>query len=149
MSIVRWDPFRELEDMSHRLNRLFNRTDLMGPEGKEALATTEWSPAVDIIETPEEFLIRAECPAVAKEDIKVSVEHGTLHISGERKQEKEEKTKKYHRVERSFGSFVRSFALPENVDESRVNAEFKDGLLNVHLPKAEKTKPRAVDVKIS
>jgi HSP20 family protein len=149
MSIVRWDPFRELEDMSYRLNRLFNRADLVAPQTKETLAGAEWSPAVDIVETPEEFLVKAECPAVNKEDIKVSVEQGTLRISGERKQEKEEKTRKYHRVERTFGSFVRTFALPDNVDQAKVKAEFKDGLLNVHLPKSEKGQPRAVDVKIS
>lgn len=149
MSIVRWDPFRELEDMNHRLNRLFNRSELLGSDTKETLAGAEWSPAVDIVETPEEFLVKAECPAVNKDDIKVSVEQGTLRIAGERKQEKEEKTKKYHRVERTFGSFVRTFALPDNVDEGKIKAEFKDGLLNVHLPKSEKAKPRAVEVKIA
>lgn len=149
MSIVRWDPFRELEDMSTRLNRFFGQGLARGAEGRENIAAFDWSPSVDIAETPTEFQVKAELPEVKKEDVKVSVESGILRIAGERKQEKEEKDKKYHRVERSYGSFMRSFTLPENVDDTKVQAEFKDGLLMVHLPKSEKAKPKTQEVKIT
>lgn len=151
MSIVRWDPFRELEDMSERLNRVFGRSGLARGEShaKDAMTVFDWSPTVDIAETPEEFQIKAELPEVKKEDVKVSVDRGVLRIEGERKQEKEEKGKKFHRVERSYGSFLRTFTLPANVEESNVQAEFKDGVLNVRLRKSEKAKPRSIDVKVA
>lgn len=150
MSIVRWDPFRELEEVADRLNRVFGRgTAALATAGKDGFFSFDWTPSVDIAETPETFEIRAELPDVKKEDIKVTVEDGELRISGERKQEKEEKGKKYHRIERSYGSFMRSFTLPDNVDDSRLSAEYKDGMLNVRLPKAEKAKPKAVAVKVS
>lgn len=147
MALVRWDPFRELEDMSERLNRVFTRPALR-PSGKEALTVADWMPTVDISETDAEYLIKAELPEVKKEDVKVTVEEGVLTLQGERRQEKEEKGKKYHRVERSYGSFVRSFTLPESVDEANVKAEYKDGVLSLHLPKTEKVKPKAIDVKV-
>ena len=148
MTLVRWDPFRELEDMSERLHRVFSRPALR-PAGKETLTVADWMPTVDISETDGEYLIKAELPEVKKEDVKVSVEDGVLTIQGERRQEKEENGKKYHRVERSYGSFVRSFTLPESVDEGAVKAEYKDGVLNLHLPKTEKVKPKAIDVKVA
>ena len=148
MTLVRWDPFRELEDMSARLNRVFTRPALGTTGGKEHLTVADWVPTVDISETDGEYLIKAELPEVKKEDVKVTVEDGVLTIQGERRQEKEEKGKKYHRVERSYGSFVRSFTLPESVDESGVKAEYKDGVLNLHLPKTEKVKPKAIEVKV-
>ena len=135
MTLVRWDPFRELEDMSERLNRVFSRPSLRN-SGKENLTVADWMPTVDISETEGEYLIKAELPEVRKEDVKVTVENGVLTLQGERRQEKEEKGKRFHRVERSYGSFVRSFTLPESVDESSVKAEYKDGVLNLHLPKS-------------
>ncbi|TKS59902.1 MAG: heat-shock protein Hsp20 [Nitrospira sp.] len=147
MTLVRWDPFRELEDMSERLNRVFTRP-ASRTGGKEHLIVADWVPTVDISETDGEYLIKAELPDVKKEDVKVTVEDGVLTLQGERLREKEEKGKKYHRVERSYGSFLRSFTLPESVDESGVKAEYKDGLLNLHLPKTEKVKPKAIDVKV-
>jgi len=117
--------------------------------GKENLTVADWMPVVDISESDGEYLIKAELPEVKKEDVKVTVEDGVLTIQGERRQEKEEKGKRYHRVERSYGSFVRSFTLPESVDEGGVKAEYKDGVLNLHLPKSEKVKPKAIDVKVS
>jgi HSP20 family protein len=149
MAIARWDPFRELETVSDRLNRLFGRTSLLGEASGESLATSDWSPAVDVAETPDEYVVKAELPAVRKEDVKVSVEGGVLRIAGEREQEKEEQSQRFHRVERVYGSFMRSFGLPDSVDEAKLNAEFKDGLLTVHLPKAKPSKPRSVDIKIS
>jgi len=106
-------------------------------------------PTVDISESEGEYLIKAELPEVKKEDVKVTVENGVLTLQGERRQEKEEKGKKFHRVERSYGSFIRSFTLPESVDESMVKAEYKDGVLNLHLPKSERVKPKAIDVKVA
>ncbi|MDH4187817.1 MAG: Hsp20/alpha crystallin family protein [Nitrospira sp.] len=149
MTLVRWDPFRDLEDMSVRLNRIFNhRPALPRTSDKETLVVADWMPSVDISETDGEYQIKAEIPDVKKEDVKVTVENGVLTIQGERKQEKEDKGKKYHRVERSYGSFVRSFTLPDLVDEEKVKAEFKDGVLNLQLPKSEKTKPKAIEVKV-
>jgi HSP20 family protein len=148
MTLVRWDPFRELEDMSDRLNRMFARPTLR-TNGKETMTVADWMPTVDISETDGEYLIKAELPEVKKEDVKVTVEDGVLTLQGERRQEKEEKGKRYHRVERAYGSFVRSFSLPESVDEGGVKAEYKDGVLNLHLPKTEKVKPKAIDVKVA
>jgi HSP20 family protein len=148
MTLVRWDPFRELEDMSERLNRVFSRQPVRN-SGKENLTVADWMPTVDISENEAEYLIKAELPEVKKEDVKVTVENGVLTLQGERRQEKEEKGKRFHRVERSYGSFVRSFSLPESVDENAVKAEYKDGVLNLHLPKSEKVKPKAIDVKVA
>lgn len=149
MALVRWDPFRELEDMSERLNRMFARPAPRTGNGKEALTVADWIPTVDISETDGEYLIKAELPEVKKEDVKVTVEDGVLTLQGERRQDKEEKGKKFHRVERSYGSFVRSFTLPESVDDTAVKAEYKDGILALHLPKTERVKPKAVDVKVA
>lgn len=146
-ALMRWDPFRELEDMSERLNRMFARPATR-TNGKETMIVADWTPSVDISETDGEYLIKAELPDVKREDVKVTLEDGVLTIQGERKQEREEKGKKYHRVERSYGSFVRSFSLPDVIDEEKVKAEFRDGVLNLHLPKSEKAKPKAIEVKV-
>jgi HSP20 family protein len=148
MTLVRWDPFRELEEMSDRLNRMISRPALPRTNGKETMVVADWTPSVDISETDGEYLIKAEIPDVKKEDVKVTLEDGVLTIQGVRNQESEEKGKKYHRVERSYGSFVRSFSLPDLVDEEKVKAEFKDGVLNLQLPKSEKAKPKAIEVKV-
>jgi HSP20 family protein len=146
-ALMRWDPFRELEEVSDRLNRMFARPAVRA-NGKETMIVADWTPTVDISETDGEYQIKAEIPDVRKEDVKVTLEDGVLTIQGERKQEKEEKGKKYHRIERSYGSFVRSFSLPDVIDEEKVKAEFKDGVLNLHLPKSEKAKPKAIEVKV-
>lgn len=150
MTFVRWDPFRDLEDVSDRLNWMFRRPALprTNSASKETMIVADWVPSVDVSETEGEYQIKAEIPDVKKEDVKVTVEDGVLTIQGERKHEKEEKGKKYHRVERSYGSFIRSFTLPDLVDEERVKAEFKDGVLNLQLPKSEKTKPKAIEVTV-
>jgi len=147
-ALTKWNPFRELEDMQNRLTSLFGRTPWRGL-GEETMTVTEWTPLVDITEDDKEYLIKAELPEVKKEDVKVSVEEGTLAISGERKFEKEEKGKKYHRIERAYGSFMRSFTLPEGAAGDKVSAEFKDGVLKVHLPKSPEAKPKSIDVKVS
>jgi HSP20 family protein len=149
MSMTRWDPFKELEDMSTRLNRYFGqgRARSLAENGSETLA--DWVPAMDIQETEGEYLVHADLPAVNKEDVKVSVQEGVLAVEGERRQEREEKGRKFHRIERSYGKFVRRLALPTDVDEQKVAAEFKDGVLSVHLPKSTAAKPRSIDVSVS
>jgi HSP20 family protein len=145
----RWNPFKEMEDLQNRLSSLFNRTVAPSHDSEEQITVAEWAPRVDIIEDETEYLIKAELPEVKKEEVKVTVENGVLSISGERKFEREEKGKKYHRVERTYGRFERCFTVPDNADPSKVNAEFKDGVLKVHLAKDEKAKPRSIDVKIA
>ena len=149
-ALIRWDPFKEMEDLQSRFTRLFGLTPARTENGdRELMTITEWAPSVDIIEDEKEWLVKADLPEVKKEDVKVTVENGVLTISGERKFEKEEKAKKYHRIERSYGNFLRSFTLPDGADASKVNAEFQDGVLKVHLPKGEKAKPKAVEVKVA
>jgi len=148
MNIVRWNPFRELEDIQTRLNRVFHDAPVQRSEA-DGLFFADWAPAVDIQETDKEYLIKAELPEVKKEDVKVEVLDGVLKIEGERNQEKEEKGKKFHKVERSYGKFVRQFAMPTEVEATKVQAEYKDGVLNVHLPKTAAAKPQTVEVKVA
>jgi len=113
------------------------------------LKMADWTPSVDISETGAAYVIKAEIPEVKKEDVQVSIKDGMLTIQGERKQEKEEKGKRFHRIERSYGSFSRSFQVPADVDENTVKAEFKDGMINVTLPKSEKAKTKEINVTVS
>lgn len=147
MNAARWDPFRELEEVSEKLNRVFGRTVLRHGD-RETMTVADWSPAVDIYETDKEYVIKVELPEVSKEDVKVTVQEGVLTIQGERRQEKQEGWR-YHRIERSYGTFARSFRIPDEVEEARVSAEVKDGILNVRLPKAEKVKPKSIEVKVA
>ena len=148
-TVTRWDPLRELDDFQNRFSTLFGRAPVKKDgEKREALTVAEWAPLVDIVEDEQEYVISAEIPGVNKEDIKVGVQDDVLTISGHRKYEKEEKDKKFHRIERAYGSFARSFTLPEDSDGEKVAAEFKDGMLKVHLPKTEKVKPKQIEVKI-
>jgi HSP20 family protein len=145
MSLVHWGPF-ELEEMSTRLSRIFGHSTARAGD-KNAMMVFDWSPTVDVAETPDEFQIKAELPEVKKEDVMVSVDNGLLHLEGERRQEKQDKGKKYHRIERSYGSFRRTFMVPDNVDDTKVRVDFEDGVLNVHLPKTEKAKA-AIEVAV-
>ena len=149
MNLIKWDPFMELEDVSSRLNRIFGRNPVRSESNTEMMAVADWMPSVDISETDTAYLIKGEIPGVKKEDVKVTIQDGMLTIQGERKQEKEDKGKKFHRIECSYGSFVRSFRVPDDADESAVKAEFKDGMLNVTLPKSAKAKPKSVNVSVS
>lgn len=145
----RWDPFTEMEDIQERMSRAFGFAPLRGNGGTEVMSVSEWSPLVDITEDDNEYLIKAELPEVKKEDVKVNVENGVLSITGERKCEHEEKTKKQHRLERSYGRFERSFSLPEGADGNKVSADFKDGVLKVHLPKSPAAKSKSIDIQVS
>lgn len=149
MQLTRWDPFRELEDMSHRLNRFFNQPEgrALGDNGGLSLAA--WTPAIDVREDDAEFLIKADLPDVKKDDVRVQVLDGVLSVAGERRQEKEEKGTRFHRVERAYGRFERRLALPTDVDTTKIAAEFKDGVLQVHLPKSPAARPRSLDVKVT
>ena len=148
MALVRWDPFRELQHMQSRLNHLFGDTRFQRT-GEDGMSFSGWSPAVDVEETDKEYLIKADLPDVKKEDVKVELLDGTVTIEGERRQEKEEKGKRFHKIEREYGKFLRRFALPTEVEASKVQAEFENGVLHVHLPKSATAKPKAIDVKVS
>lgn len=143
------DAFRELEDMSTRLNRLLTRQSSASGTQDESMAVAQWSPSVDIVEMNSEFQIRAEVPGVEKQDINVSVHDGVLLIAGHRQQEKEEQGHRYHRTERLYGSFARSFRLPDSIDEQKLTAEFRNGVLTIHLPKSERATPKSIDIKVS
>ncbi len=144
-----WDPWRDFTQFENRLAAAFGLPVRTNGGTEEAITLADWSPVVDITEDGREYVVKAELPEIKKEDVKVTVQDGLLSITGERKFEKEEKGKKYHRVERAYGSFQRSFTLPDEADGTKVNAEFKDGVLTVRLPKTEKAKPKTVEVKVA
>src|SRR5438876_10254234 len=152
-TLTRWEPLREMEDFH---NRLSNLSTLFGRplrrtngHGREDITLADWMPLADITEDDKEYLIKAELPEMKKEDVKVTVENGVLTISGERKFEQEEKKRKFHRVERGYGTFVRSFTLPDDADFNKVNAQFKNGVLMVHVPKSERAQPKQIEVKVA
>ncbi len=144
MALIKWEPMREFEDLMDRYTRAMG----WPARANETVTRGDWLPRVDIVETDNEFVIKAEIPEVQKEDVKVTVDNGVLSIQGERRQEKDERKEKYHRVERSYGSFVRSFSLPENVDDSAIKAVFKDGMLNLTLPKTAAARPKSLEIAV-
>jgi HSP20 family protein len=146
-----WNPFLEMErEMAAIMGRLDPLTGRWPAETKgKGLTIAAWTPRVDITEDEKEYLIKAELPEVKKEEIKVRVTDHTLAITGERKAEKEEKGKKYHRIERTYGSFERSFLLPDEADAAKITSEFKDGVLNVHLPKVPVPAAKSTEVKVA
>ena len=148
MAIVKWNPFRELHDMQVRLDRLFDEVPFVREPGEGAFFT-DWAPAVDVQESEKEYLIKADLPEMKKEDVKIELRDGMLTIEGERKREKEEKDKTFHKVEREYGKFIRRFVLPTEIDPAKVAAEFKEGVLNVHLPKTAVAAPKAIEVKVA
>ena len=149
MTLDKWRPFRDLHTAADRLNSIFGGEFTARPVGdKEALTRADWSPSVDITEDETQYLIEVELPGVEKDAVKVAVENEVLTIRGERKFEREESSSKVHRVERSFGSFMRTFRVPEDADGDAVGASFKNGVLAVTLPKSEKAKPRQIEVKV-
>lgn len=148
MSLIRWDPFAEMDAIFNRLTPgglgRWPRIALEGSSGRKF----EWSPSADISETDKEYVIRAELPAVKKEDVQVTLDDGMITIKGERKQQTEDNKEKFHRVESFYGAFERSFWLPENINADGVRCESKDGILTVHIPKTEvaKQKPKQISV---
>ena len=147
MAIVRVDPLREFAAMQDRLNRLFGNVYL---RDEDTAFRGTWTPAVDIFETEgHDLVVRAELPGMAREDIEVSVENGTLVLKGEKKFDAEVKEENYRRIERSYGTFHRSFTLPNTVDTSKVSAEFKHGVLSVRLPFREEARPRTINVDVA
>jgi len=148
-AMTRWNPFREMEDIHNRLFSLWNQTSSRPANSSESPTLSEWIPPVDISEDDNGYIIKAELPEIKKEDVKVTVENGLLTISGERKVEKEEKGKRYHRMERAYGSFVRSFRLPEDADNSKVSAQYKDGVLTLTVARSESARPKQIQVKIN
>jgi len=150
MTLTRWNPFREMEEIFDRFNQSSGRRPASRSEGSQELMTVaDWAPTVDVSETDDEYLIKVELPEVRKEDVKVTIHDGVLTLQGERKLERDEKNKKYHRVERSYGTFARSFTLPDNVDDNSVKAQNKDGMLYLHLGKTEEAKPKSIEVKVA
>jgi len=145
MAIIRWDPYRDLVTLRDRMNRLFE--DVSGPraEEKDVLASS-WAPSVDIYENENEVVLAAEIPGVDEKDVEIKVEDNNLTLRGERKFEKETKEENYHRIERSYGSFFRSFALPSYIDQDRIEAEHENGVLKIRMPKRSELKPRKVKI---
>ena len=144
-TLARWNPLKDVDEMHNRLMNVL----LPHSNGSEtAISPAAWSPSVDIIEDDGGYTITAELPEVKKENVKVTLENGVLTLTGERKLEKEENGRKYHRIERSYGSFLRSFTLPENADPSGVEARFSDGLLKVHVRKSEQARPKQIEIKV-
>jgi len=147
MTLVRWNPMKDLEDMQKRFDNFFVQSAQTAQN--EQMSRAEWTPAVDIAETPEAFMLHAELPDVKKEDVKLTIKDGVLNLTGERRFEREEKNKKYHRVERSFGRFQRSFALPVAVDDNKVTAVFNNGMLDVLVPKTQTPPATHKEIKIT
>jgi HSP20 family protein len=146
MAIVRWDPYRELAAMQDRLNQFFDDTRR---SDDDVMSRGDWMPAVDIFQTDQhEVVLKAEVPGLKREDIDLKVENNTLTIKGERRQEKSVAKEHYHRVERCYGAFSRSFSLPNAIDSEKVRAEYRDGVLTVTLPLREEAKPRQIKVDV-
>jgi len=145
MAIIRWDPFRDWMTLRERMNKLFDES-FTGREEEQGSVAGTWSPSVDIHETDKELVLTAEVPGVDEDDLEVNVEGNTLSIRGKREFEKETKEEDFHRIERSYGSFYRSFSLPNYVDQDKINAEYDDGLLKLTMPKKAELKAKKVKV---
>jgi HSP20 family protein len=154
MALIKWnDPFRlggqfsELATLQDRMNRVFEDTLGRGRRDEE-LFTGTWAPPVDIVETKDKLTLTTELPGFTEEQIHINFEDGVLSIDGERKFERESKEENYHRVERSYGKFLRSFSLPANIDSQRIGAHFANGVLTIEMPKREETKPKSIKVQV-
>src|SRR5947199_7211082 len=148
-TLIRWNQLREMDEAQNRLNQFLGGfPNRLGSGETHSLAVADWSPEVDISEDDRGYLLKADLPEMKKDDVRVTVEDGILCVSGERKSQKEDQKKKFHRIERSFGTFRRSFTLPEDADSTKVTAEFRDGVLKVHLPTTTIAKSKAIQVKL-
>ena len=148
MAIVRWEPFRDLVTAQREFDRLF-RDAFSSQHGETEASTRTWAPPVDIYENGDNLVLKAELPGVNPDDVEVRVEDNTLYLKGERKFEKEVKEQNYHRVERSYGTFARSFSLPNSIEPDKVTAEYKDGVLTLTMPKKEEAKPKTIKINVS
>jgi len=148
MALIRWDPFREMSSLQERMNRLMSDYRTRSPFGEEEMAQGAWIPAVDIYETKESIVLNVELPGVTKEDIALEVKDSTLTIRGEKKLEKDVKEENFHRMERTYGAFTRAFTLPSTVQQDKVKAKFRDGILEIKLPKAEEARPKQIKVDV-
>ena len=145
MAIIRWDPFRDIVTLREKMNRLFE--DAVTHRGEEKdIISSAWAPAVDIYEDENQLVLSAEVPGIEEKDVEIKIEDSTLIIQGERKMEKETKEENYHRIERAYGSFYRSFALPNYVDQEKIHAEHENGVLKITMPKKSELKPRKVKI---
>ena len=148
MTIVRWEPLREFSTLQNEMNRLFNTVFDAPSAGNGGSTLRRWMPAMDLVETADHFVLRADLPGLAEDDVKIEFEDGTLTVSGERKAEHETSEEGYYRVERAFGSFSRSLTLPQGIDPEAVSAHFDRGVLEVRIPKPEERKPRRVAIQV-
>jgi HSP20 family protein len=144
MALVRWDPIRELDSLQSDMNRLFDR--FFGAPAGNGFTERRWLPAMDLVETNDSLVLRADLPGMSEDDVEIEVKDGVLTIAGERKSEHEEKGEGFHRMERSFGRFSRALNLPDGVDADTVEAGFDNGVLEVRIPKPEETKPTRVQI---
>lgn len=145
MAVVRWDPFRDINVLQDRMNRLFEDAG-RGWKTDEPVSANTWSPAVDIFEAQGEIVVKAELPGMDRKDITLNLENNVLTLKGERRFEKETKEENYHRIERAYGGFSRSFSIPATVDEEKIHADYKDGVLKIILPKKEQAKPKQIRI---
>ncbi len=146
MAIIRWDPFRDLMTLRDRMNRLFEDVFTSARGEEKDLISGSWTPAVDIYEDENQLVLTAEVPGIDEKDIEIKLEDNTLSIQGERKMEKETKEENYHRIERAYGSFYRSFTLPNYIDQDKIQAEHENGILKITMPKKPELKPRKVKI---
>ena len=148
MAVIRWTPFRELATMQERMNKLFEDVMRSPDRPDEGFSVAAWAPAVDIYETDKEIVMKAALPGMQEKDIEIKIEDSTLIVSGERRMEEEVKEENYHRIERSYGSFHRSFSLPQTVDRDKIKAGYKNGVLTVTLAKREEVKPKQIRIDV-
>ncbi len=144
MSIINWDPFNELAEIQNSINKIFDESVLR--KGKKNRDISYWEPAIDIIEKKDKYIIKAEFPGIPKEDIDINVSDNVLTVKGEKKQEKEEKDTNYYRSERVYGLFQRQLVLPPDVDAEKIKANYKNGVLEIEIPKGEKAKPKKISI---
>jgi HSP20 family protein len=150
MALIRWEPARELQSVQTEINRLFNTLfEAPSAGASQSLGARRWVPAMDLVETEHEFVLRADLPGTAEQDVKIELQDNVLTISGERKAEHEERREGYYRIERSSGAFARSLTLPEGVDPQQVRASFERGVLEVHIPKPELRKPQKIEISVT
>jgi HSP20 family protein len=149
MALIRWEPVREISTIQTEMNRLFNTFfDTPAPQGATGTPLRRWIPAMDLLETEDAFVLRADLPGLSEGDVNLELEDNVLTISGERKAEHEERKEGYYRVERAWGSFSRSLTLPEGINPDGVQASFDRGVLEVRVPKPEQRKPRKVAITV-